>query len=158
MGKRGPAPKPTALRVLHGERQSKRRQEPIPAQAEVRPPAWLSRKAKAVWRRLAPDLEARGVLTCWDVEAFAGYVDAVVRRSEAARHLEHEGEVTEQPVFDRNGCLTGHRLARSPWSYVFKDADQQVQRWGARFGLTPSERGQIKLPNPGNDEDDDLLT
>ena len=161
MGKRGPAPAPTKLRLLHGEQKKNpdriNRHEPQPGSAKVRPPAWLSGNARKVWRRLAPSLEANKVLTAWDVEAFAGFCDAVVRRAEAAENLEIEGEVVDLPVFNKNGELTGHRRGRNPWAYALKDADAQVQRWGARFGLTPSDRSQIKLPT-GGATGDDLLS
>jgi P27 family predicted phage terminase small subunit len=159
MGRRGPAPKPTNLRVLHGDRKDRiNDQEPVPSELEVKPPHWLAKSARAVWGRLAPDLERRGVLTAWDVEAFANYCDAVVRRYRAAKTLEREGEVVELPVFNKNGDLTGHRLGRNPWSYALKDADAQVQRWGARFGLTPSDRSQISVGEDRRDSDDDLLS
>lgn len=162
MGKRGPAPAPTNLRLLHGEDKKNpgrvNRNEPKPADAVIKPPTWLSREARKVWRHLAPDLIAKKCLTAWDVEAFAGYCDAVVRRAEAAAHLSAEGEVVESPVFAKStGEITGYRMSRNPWAYAFKDADNQVQRWGARFGLTPSERGQIKLPQ-GGASGDDLLS
>jgi P27 family predicted phage terminase small subunit len=161
MGKRGPAGKPTNLRLLHGDQkkdpQRVNRNEPIPDASDIKPPTWLSKQARRVWRKLAPDLIAKKVLTGWDVEAFASYCDAVVRRAEAAKKVEEEGQVVELPVFNKNGDLTGYRVARNPWLMAHKDADLQAQRWGARFGLTPSERQDIKLPAPGGGGDD-LLT
>lgn len=161
MGQRGPQAKPTVLKLLHGDDKANpqriNRSEPQPAKGEVSPPSWLSRKARAVWRRLAPDLEAKKVLTLWDREAFANYCDAVTRRADAARHLEKEGQVIDAPVFNKNGDMTGYRRTRNPWSLVLRDADAQVQRWGARFGLTPSERAQIRLPQ-GGASGDDLLS
>jgi P27 family predicted phage terminase small subunit len=149
---------PTNVHLLRGDdkKNPKRinRSEPQPSGGEVTPPSWLSRKARAVWRRLAPDLEAKKVLTPWDREAFANYCDAVARRAEAAKALQKEGQVIDAPVFNKNGDLTGHRRARNPWSLELRDADAQVQRWGARFGLTPSERSQIKLPQGGSGGDD----
>lgn len=160
MGKRGPAAKPTNIRYLHGDDkvhpERVNRSEPQPANAEAKPPTWLSKQARKVWKRLAPDLKAKGVLTPWDVEAFASYCDAVVRRAEAAKMLEEQGQVVELPVFNKNGELTGYRTARNPWLLTLNDADAQVQRWGARFGMTPSDRAGIKLPPPGGDGDDYL--
>jgi len=146
MGKRGPAPKPPPLRVLHGDRKDRiNTAEPIPSAGEVAPPQWLSAEAVAVWECYAPDLEAKGVLTPWDVEAFACWCDAVVRRRRAAQALAEQGEVVELPVFNKNGELTGHRLGKNPWTLVLNEADAQVQRYGARFGLTPSDRSQLSI-------------
>lgn len=146
MGKRGPAPKPTNLRVLDGDRKDRiNTSEPVPADVDVAPPDWLSEDARAVWERLAGDLRRKGVLTGWDVEAYAIYCDAVVRRARAARHLEAEGEVIETPVFNKNGEQTGSRTAKNPWALVLQEADSQAQRWSARFGLTPSDRAALSI-------------
>lgn len=146
MGKRGPAPKPTQLRVLHGDRKDRiNTAEPQPAAADVLPPDWLSDDALEVWDGLAGDLESKGVLTAWDTEAFANWCDAVARRRDAAVHVAEEGAVIEQPVYNKNGEQTGVRLSKSPWLLALDAADAQVQRYGARFGLTPSDRAQLKI-------------
>ncbi|MFB7171098.1 phage terminase small subunit P27 family [Streptomyces sp. NPDC056254] len=151
MGRRGPAPKPTALRVLQGDRADRiNRDEPRPSELDVVAPDWLSAAAVEVWETLADDLIAKGVLTAWDVEAFANWCDAVARRRDAAGHVETEGAVTEQPVFNKNGEQTGVRLAKSPWLMALDAADAQVQRYGARFGLTPSDRAQLKIGGQDN--------
>jgi P27 family predicted phage terminase small subunit len=117
----------------------------MPSAGDVAPPDWLSDDALAVWAAYAPDLQAKGVLTPWDTEALACWCDAVARRRRAAAELEQHGEVIEAPVFNKNGEETGHRLTKSPWTLVLREADAQVQRYGARFGLTPSDRGQLKI-------------
>lgn len=160
MGRRGPAPKPTALRVLHGDRADRiNTAEPQPGRSDVAPPEWLSEDALAVWAEYAPDLKRQGVLTAWDCEAFGCWCDSVARRRSAARTLEREGEVIEMPVFDKNGEQTGTRRGRNPWLLVLNQADAQVQRYGARFGLTPSDRSQLAGGNGRHREPgDDLLT
>ncbi|MFE9337754.1 phage terminase small subunit P27 family [Streptomyces sp. NPDC007063] len=159
MGKRGPAKKPTNLAVLHGDRKDRvNTTEPKPSVLDVSPPDWLDDAAHSVWERIAPDLETKGVLTAWDTEAFACWCDAVVRRRRAAEHLRREGEVTEQPVFNKNGEETGRRVAKNPWTLVLNEADAQVQRYGARFGLTPSDRADLHIGEAGSDPDADLLT
>ncbi|WP_033818890.1 phage terminase small subunit P27 family [Kitasatospora sp. MBT63] len=146
MGQRGPAPKPTALRVLHGDRKDRiNTAEPQPSELDVQPPEWLGSAALEVWDHYAPDLIAKRVLTGWDAEAFANWCDAVVRRRDAAGHVEAEGAVVELDVFNKNGELSGTRLAKNPWLLALDAADSQVQRYGARFGLTPSDRSQLKL-------------
>ncbi|WTW96591.1 phage terminase small subunit P27 family [Streptomycetaceae bacterium NBC_01309] len=149
MGKRGTAPAPTALKLLHGVDKKNpgrvNREEPQPSEGDIAPPAWLSEAAVEVWHVLADDLVARGVLTAWDVQAYAACCDAVARRARAAEHLAAEGEVVEHPVFNKNGDVTGHRLGKNPWLLVLDGADAQVQRYSARFGLTPSDRGQLRI-------------
>lgn len=143
----GRRPAPTADKKLKGEKRRDRinDDEPVPSVGDVSPPSDLSPEAKAVWGRLAPDMVRRGVLTPWDVDAFAIFCDAVDRSDTARRHLDAEGAVTEQPVFDRNGKETGHRVLQNPWWRVWKDAAEVCARYGARFGWTPSDRAGLKV-------------
>ncbi|MFD1048130.1 P27 family phage terminase small subunit, partial [Kibdelosporangium lantanae] len=86
MGRRGPAPKPTSLRILHGDRQDRiNTSEPVPPATEVTAPDWLSDKARQIWDRLAPSLTARKVLTSWDVDAFAVLCEALSRYATATQ-------------------------------------------------------------------------
>ncbi len=155
MGKRGKPAAPTALKLVRGTRSDRvNRSEPQPDAEEIVAPDWLSDDAREVWDRVAPDLEAKGVLTAWDVETFAAWCDAVVRLRHAVEALDLEGEVVETPVFDRNGAQTGSRWAKNPWMFVWKDANEVVARVGARFGLTASDRSQLQVgdgqpSNPG---------
>lgn len=119
--------------------------EPVPAAAQVEPPEWLAGEALAVWGQLAPDLEATGILTAWDAEAFACWCEAVARRRRAALALAEQGEIIDVPVFNKNGYQSGSRPARNPWALALSDADAQVQRYAARFGLTPSDRARLSV-------------
>lgn len=159
MGKRGPAGKPTNLRLLHGDAPSRiNTAEPKPGELEVVAPDWLGEEAREVWAGLAPDLEAKRVLTVWDAEAFGAWCDAVVRRRTAVAALAVEGEVTAQPVFNKNGEQTGVRHAKNPWLFVLNEADAQLQRYAARFGLTPSDRAGLTVGEPVSAPGADLLT
>lgn len=160
MGKRGPAPKPTNVRQLHGDRKDRiNTNEPQPGAGAVASPQWLSPAARAVWDELAEDLRRAGVLTAWDVEAYAAYCDAVVRRRRAAAELDGDGVIVEVPVYRKDGEAAGHRQARSPWWLIWRDADEVMRRYAARFGFTPSDRAQISVNRDGQgDPDDDLLT
>ncbi|MEW2635251.1 phage terminase small subunit P27 family [Streptomyces sp. NPDC048389] len=150
MSRPGRPSKPTNLKVLHGDRKDRiNNDEPQPDAGEILPPGWLSDDALEVWEQFAGDLEAKRVLTPWDTEAFANWCDAVARRRDAAAHVDEEGAVVELPVFNKNGEETGHRRAKNPWLLALDAADAQVQRYGARFGLTPSDRAQLKIPNQG---------
>lgn len=159
MGKRGPAKTPTNLAVLRGERKDRvNTDEPKPSMLEIGPPDWLSGEARDEWWLLAPDLKNKGVLTAWDVEAFAAWCDAVVRRRSAVEHLRAQGEVIELPVYNKNGDMTGSRMAKNPWTFVLNEADAQMQKYAARFGLTPSDRASLSIGKGSADADDDLLT
>lgn len=159
MGRRGPAKTPTSLAVVRGERKDRiNTNEPKPAVLEVVPPEWLGDEAREVWSLLAPDLKTKGVLTAWDTEAFASWCDSVIRRRTAAEHLRLQGEVIELPVYNKNGEPTGTRMAKNPWTFVLNEADAQMQKYAARFGLTPSDRAGLSIGKGSADADDDLLT
>ncbi|MBC9001276.1 phage terminase small subunit P27 family [Micromonospora aurantiaca (nom. illeg.)] len=161
MGSRGPKPAPTALKLVRGTRADRvNTDEPVPSPAarEIEPPAWLGDEAVEIWEEYAPDLIRKGVLTAWDVEAFAVTCDAAARRRKAAAALAAEGEVVQLPVFDKNGKQTGHRVTRNPWTVVLGQADRQLQSWAARFGLTPSDRAQLTGGDGRRDPHEDLLT
>lgn len=152
MGKRGPAKTPTALALVRGERRDRINEaEPQPSELEIVAPDWLNDEALAVWARYAPDLEAKKVLTAWDVEAFARWCDAVVRRRRASAMLDEEGEVVREGVFDKGGNKTGERVKKHPAMLVWKSADEVVSQIGARFGLTPSERTAVKVGENAGD-------
>lgn len=146
MGRRGPAPAPTHLKVLRGERKDRiNRDEPSPDEDDAVVPPQMSSAARAVWDALAPDLIQQRVLTSWDVFSFAAFCAACARAAEAQAHLEAEGEVIESPVFDRNGKPAGVRHVKSPWFDIWRSSVEICNRIGAKFGLTPSDRSQISV-------------
>lgn len=153
MGSRGPAPKPTELRILHGEKNKNRinTAEPKPTAVEIRCPAHLSPGAKRVWRRLAPDLIAKRVLTAWDVDEFASFCDAADRHREASVELDRSGTVVEEPIVSKTGEVVGHRMVLSKWWQVWKGSSEVMLRCGARFGLSPSDRSQLSIKGDRDD-------
>jgi P27 family predicted phage terminase small subunit len=138
------------LKLVAGERKDRiNDREPVPADAAIEPPAWLDPSALEVWARYAPDLVATGVLTAWDVQAFAEWCDAASTVAFAAEQLATEGHIVEQDVFDRNGKPTGKRLVTNPWWYIQQRALEVTQKRAARFGLTPAERSGIAVDRGG---------
>ncbi|WP_134663980.1 phage terminase small subunit P27 family [Amycolatopsis sp. CFH S0078] len=140
MGARGVKPKPTALKVLHGDRSDRiNHEEPIPPEGEVTPPEELSEDARAVWDRLAPSLVAVGVLTPWDMDAFVVVCEALARYKQATKLVNGSALLVQGPNgFVKNPALT-----------VQREAETTFAQYGARFGLTPSDRTQLKVDAPG---------
>lgn len=162
-GRSGPPPKPTQLKILHGESRPSRlnNAEPQPGQSEVVPPEELSEEALAVWNHLADDLIRTGVLKPWDAEEYGDYCEAVVSRREAQRHLDEEGEVIDYPVFNRSGEEVSARPVINPWWKVRMEAAARMDRGAAHFGLTPADRSRLQV-NQGPPKDaknnEDLLS
>lgn len=147
-GGQGRPSKPTKLAVLHGDRKDRiNTAEPSPSIDGVVPPDGLSDAALAVWHRLAPDLERKGVLTAWDVDEFAVVCDAVARHRKAAAILDEEGETGENRF--------GERVVQ-PWFKVWTESAGVLARFGGRFGLSPSDRAQLKVGDAAKQEDDIL--
>jgi P27 family predicted phage terminase small subunit len=125
---------PTALYGIDGARM--RKGEPRPAVSGIEMPAGLTERAAAEWRRLAPDLVAKGVLTVWDVSLFVTYCDAVAQYENARRAVAEDGILT-----------TGQKgnQVTNPAVRVQRDAAETMRRVGALFGLTPSDRAHLSI-------------
>lgn len=138
VGERGPKGKPTELRILHGDRDDRiNRAEPKPDEGEVKPPPGARRLALAVWRRLAPDLIAKKVLTPWDVDQFYTFCDAVATYRECRKILDEEG-------YTARGSAGG--VIKNPHWQIMRDAASIMTTVGSRFGLTPADRSGIIAP------------
>jgi len=146
MGRRGPAKTPTALAVVRGETRPSRVNLNAPTAPPTRPypPDYLDDDALAVWQRLAPSLEARGVLTVWDTDAFGAFCTAVVHHRRAVAMVNRTNVVLGRT----QGSLTKH-----PAMQVIRDQAALMVTLGGRFGLTPSDRSQIRLEEAVDDGD-----
>ena len=130
MGKRGPAGKPTQLRILHGHRKDWiNNTEPIPPQTEIACPDWASDGARVIWERLAPGLISRKVLTAWDADAFLIMCESLARYRAAT-----------QPV---NGSAVlvqgGSGLMKNPVLVVQGEAERSFLHYAARLELNRSD-------------------
>jgi P27 family predicted phage terminase small subunit len=143
MGKRGPLPRPDHLKAVAGaEERERNRSEPQPGAAVgvdlTQAPRGLGAKPSAVWRRLAPDLVAKRMLTPWDVDMFAAYCIAVVQFNEAKRH-----------VMSRDGGMvtigSQKQQVVSPYFRAQMIALEAMNKMGAKFGLSPGDRANISL-------------
>lgn len=154
MGKRGPAPAPTPLKLVRGTRKDRvNTEEPLPGPDKVSPPSWLSRDAQKLWAQYAPDLERQGVLKPWDCEHFGLWCDVAAKRRVASAEIDRIGAVVKEPIVDHDGDVVGNKLVRNPWTLVEKALTDSMGRYGARFGLTPSDRSQLKVGNAANPSD-----
>jgi P27 family predicted phage terminase small subunit len=102
MGRRGPAPTPTAILRLRGSPLAKRnRHEPKGPPGKPRCPEWLDDDAKAAWRHLIPQLDLMGVLTRIDGNALARYCRLWSRWRKAEAFIDKNGEM--YPLKDDHG-------------------------------------------------------
>jgi P27 family predicted phage terminase small subunit len=147
MGKRGPKPLPTKLKVLQGtaRREDIEREEPKPKPVRPRCPQWLPTRGKRKWRQLAPELEELGLLTSVDGEALAIALLHWSLAVEAAEILKKEGTIAT----DERGLPRKH-----PACQILRDNSASFRHYMQEFGLSPSSRTQFNLPTK---EEDDWL-
>lgn len=138
MGRRGPAPTPTALKVLHGNPGHRRLNdaEPRPRVADPEPPGWLSPVARVEWDRIAPELSVMGTTFEADAVSLAAYCETVAVFVEACGLVATMGTV----ITDDEGGLR-----RNPAVRIAQDAGNQLRAWAREFGLTPSARAGIRV-------------
>lgn len=150
MANPGPAPQPTALKLIKGNpgQRALNDAEPVPPAIPVGKPDWLSPMASAEWDRVAPQLEKMRILSDVDVMPLAAYCEAVGRFIEASRILETQGAL-----------VLGYRgsLVKNPAAQIVKDALADMKALAQEFGMTPSSRSRVKVPDAGASDDLDGL-
>lgn len=148
MGKRGPAPKPTNLKILQGnpgKRPLNKNEPQYDSRDELlKPPSFLSRYAKKEWKRIAPLLLKNKLLTDADVSALAAYCQAYHRWIEAEKLIRTYGYTS---ITDK-----GNIVQRPEVSIANKAMDAMI-KYGKEFGLTPSSRTNLHIENPEEAED-----
>jgi P27 family predicted phage terminase small subunit len=141
MGKRGPAPKPTALRILHGDKPSRiNRNEPQPRNMPPEKPAYLTPRAAQEWDRVMPDLIAMGTVKAADQAALAAYCESVALSAQISAAMAEDGLLVTGP--DGTG-------RRHPLAGAWKAAGAEVRAWSHEFGLTPSARSELRAAPAG---------
>ncbi len=107
----------------------------------------LSPGAADVWRRLAPDLVAKKVLTDWDREAFRVFCE-LVAKNEEVRPLLDAGPL----VRSRDGGL----ITNPAWR-IFRDSAHLIRAYAQEFGLTPAARASVSIADDCDSEGAALL-
>jgi P27 family predicted phage terminase small subunit len=149
VGKRGPKPTPTALKLVNGTRRSRiQPKRPISGTYErsPQPPKWLSEVAKGYWRRLGPELAHSGRLNPDNLESFAILCEAYARHERAIRVLD-DPETDWFPGGTR----------RHPAMLEAKEASAVALRYGQEFGLTPASAASVKVPPVSDHAEADRL-
>lgn len=142
MARPGRAPKPANLRLLHGDRKDRiNTAEPRPRLLPAKKPGWLSPLAAEEWDRVAPNLDAMGIVKAVDATALGLYCEAVARFRSAQELLVKSGPL----IRDRDGALR-----KNPLVAQARDASNEVRLWAQEFGVTPSARAGIHV-DPARD-------
>lgn len=138
MGRRGPARKPTALRVIEGNcgKRPLPKDEPQPSSDYTPCPIWLKGKARQEWKRIAPELRRMGLLTIVDRVALTAYCQTYARWLEAEEAVEKKGMtfVTEKGY-----------IQQRPEVGVAQKSLLLIKAFATEFGLTPASRTRISV-------------
>jgi P27 family predicted phage terminase small subunit len=141
MGARGPAPKPTKLRLLHGDRPHLiNADEPRPTDGPPECPPEVSDEVRAVWDYTLSHLIVMGIATGADRDALLCFCEAVVCHRKASALL------AKSPIL-----IQGHRgvLVRNPAVAMQRDAASVIRAFAHEFGFTPSARSEIRSSAAG---------
>ena len=158
---RGRKPTPTALKVLQGNpgKRPLNRREPKPPPTAPGCPTWLSIEAKAEWRRVVPVLDQLGMLTKVDRAALATYCEEWATFVYAQRLVHEHGitiKVHESTSLD--GQTLYFRPTKNPALQVARDAADKVRQFASEFGLTPSARTRLEIPEADDGELDSIFS
>ena len=139
--------KPTSLRILEGAPPCKLpKGEATFADAPLSVPAALAGlpAAAAEWRRLAPLLSARGLLTDGDISALLAYCVVFSQLLDAAADVAENGAVLTS--------ADGKRVTNPAANTLLKSASL-LRSFCSEFGLTPASRAKVGAATADNAQD-----
>ena len=129
MGKRGPPKKPRRLKQIAGTVRPCRDNPNEPEfTGKAKCPTWLSAEAKREWKRLAPELMPLGLLQDAHRAAFAAYCESWAEFHAYSALIHKVGRET--------AIVKGYVNAQDK-------VLNQMNRWGAKFGLSPSDQSGV---------------
>ncbi|MDY6796970.1 MAG: phage terminase small subunit P27 family [Actinomycetota bacterium] len=113
-------------------------------------PRWLSHRAKYEWKRIVPELENLGLLTKIDRAALAGYCEnlalVAIATEVISAHYKKYKKLTYE-YENKNGAINEIPI---PEIKIAREAWLLVHRFEVEFGMTPSSRTRIDLPEAKN--------
>lgn len=132
----GPPPKPTALRLLHGDRKSSiNAREPATRSLPPTAPDGIADDVRAIWDYTLAGIIYMNIAADVDRDALICYCEAVVAHRKASAIL------AKSPILIK-GQMGG--MVRNPALAVQRDAATTIRGYCQEFGLTPSARTRIQ--------------
>src|SRR5262249_1555077 len=98
---------------------------------------------KKEWKRIAPQLQARGLLTELDRNGLAMYCTLVARMLNCRKILEAEGH-----SYEHNGLKKKHPIAGD-----LEQTERELAIWSSELGLTPSARRGLDNAEPEQEDE-----
>lgn len=146
----GRRPKPTALRVIEGNRGKRpmNKDEPTPARGLPSPPAHLCDEAKVAWGRMTVILDRMGVLTEADGFALERLAETYAEILRCRELVKRDGE-----TYSTTGGSGDLLIKANPAVAMLADADRRFKSYLVEFGLTPAARTKVKADDGEKDQD-----
>ena len=138
MGRRGPAPTPTKIKLLKGETRPVRlnAREPQPSRDLPKLPTDMEPAAKVVWQRVLRDMGSTGVITAADTDMFRAYCESVASYQAAGVLLSKSGPL----VRGQKG-----ELVKNPLHQIVRDNRDAIRLLARELGLSPSARAGLRI-------------
>lgn len=135
----GPPPKPTALKILEGNRghQKLNLNEPKPTPGIGAVPSWMSAEGKRAWKVIVPELERLGLLTVIDGLALSAACSAYGEAVECRRYLKKNGRTMKVGE-------AGYEQQR-PEVSIEQKAWDRFHKFCTEFGLTAAARSRLRI-------------
>lgn len=145
----GPAPKPTALKLLQGNagKRALNKREPKFSGVPVCP-EWLTPSAKTEWDRVVKELSALDMIKSVDSSALAAYCQSYARWQSAERMIDCDGQTVMEPITNKAGEIVAHKVKCHPAVGIARNALTAMLRASALFGFDPSSRSRLSVGEP----------
>lgn len=153
---RGRKPTPTHLKLVKGNpgKRALPENEPRPELDLPTPPPHLTDDAKVEWGRIVDQLYSLRILSQIDRAALGAYCQAYGRWVQAERSL---AKMAERDELTRGLMIktSNGNAINNPLVGIANKAMQDMVRYAAEFGMTPSSRSRIDAEKaaPGQDRE-----
>jgi P27 family predicted phage terminase small subunit len=150
MGRRGPAPEPTVLRVLRGNPSKTpiNDLEPQPSAFGIETPDWLEGAALDKWNQMLPRLLSMKVMTVADQETLARYCALWEQWKKNYDFVRQGGDV----LVIRDEAGTVKFMQQTPQATAMKQLATMLLTIEQQFGMTPSSRTQVQVHQTVDDD------
>jgi P27 family predicted phage terminase small subunit len=153
---RGPARKPTGLRLIEGTDRRGRTgpgkvpidlaREPRPLEGDMVPPYAMAEAPLRIWHETVAQLVGMGLAFPADARQLAAYCEAAALAEEASRLI---AETTMLVRGSRPDTVVINKLL-----LIQERAAAQIRLWAQEFGLTPAARARVETQPPTGRGDD----
>lgn len=156
MGKRGPRPEPTAVKIYKGNpgKRDLNLNEPKPTKDNIKAPDHLDGEALEKWNRVVPVLKSMGLMTDADVDTIARYCC-----------LHQQFYIYLEKVKKYGGTIQYHnpdgslkRSSPTPESAELHKLATALLRIEQEYGLTASARSGIDMKKIADDSLDSFIS